>query len=93
MTFQIDAVREKFPALALTDKGRRRIYLDNPAGTQVPQAVADAVSRCLLTTNANLGGYLRNHDCRAGRRRRGASGHGRFPRCQEPCRKSSSAPT
>jgi cysteine desulfurase family protein (TIGR01976 family) len=58
MTFHIDAVRGKFPALALTDKGRRRIYLDNPAGTQVPQAVADAVSRCLLTTNANLGGFF-----------------------------------
>ncbi|QKD06525.1 cysteine desulfurase-like protein [Mesorhizobium loti R88b] len=58
MGFPIEAVRGKFPALSLTDKGRRRIYLDNPAGTQVPQAVADAVSRCLLTTNANLGGYF-----------------------------------
>ncbi|TGQ73044.1 MAG: cysteine desulfurase-like protein [Mesorhizobium sp.] len=58
MTFQIDEVRAKFPALALTDKGRRRIYLDNPAGTQVPQAVADAVAHCLLTTNANLGGFF-----------------------------------
>ena len=56
--FPIEAVRGKFPALSLADKGRRRIYLDNPAGTQVPQAVADAVSRCLLTTNANLGGYF-----------------------------------
>ncbi|MCZ8545295.1 cysteine desulfurase-like protein [Mesorhizobium qingshengii] len=56
--FPIEAVRGKFPALSLNDKGRRRIYLDNPAGTQVPQAVADAVSRCLLTTNANLGGYF-----------------------------------
>ncbi|ESY69562.1 MULTISPECIES: cysteine desulfurase-like protein [Mesorhizobium] len=56
--FPIEAVRARFPALFLTDKGRRRIYLDNPAGTQVPQAVADAVSRCLLTTNANLGGYF-----------------------------------
>jgi cysteine desulfurase family protein (TIGR01976 family) len=56
--FPIDAVRGKFPALSLTDKGRRRIYLDNPAGTQVSQAVADAVSRCLLTTNANLGGFF-----------------------------------
>lgn len=56
--FPIEAVRGRFPALSLTDKGRRRIYLDNPAGTQVPQAVADAVSRCLLTTNANLGGYF-----------------------------------
>ncbi|MER8729174.1 cysteine desulfurase-like protein [Mesorhizobium sp. M1227] len=58
MDFRIDAVRAKFPALSLTDKGRRRIYLDNPAGTQVPQAVGDAVSRCLLTTNANLGGFF-----------------------------------
>lgn len=58
MDSPVDAVREKFPALSLTDKGRRRIYLDNPAGTQVPQAVADAVSRCLLTANANLGGFF-----------------------------------
>ncbi|MER9434363.1 MULTISPECIES: cysteine desulfurase-like protein [unclassified Mesorhizobium] len=58
MNFPIELVRERFPALSLTDKGRRRIYLDNPAGTQVPQVVADAVSRCLLTTNANLGGYF-----------------------------------
>ncbi|MER8967551.1 cysteine desulfurase-like protein [Mesorhizobium sp. M0808] len=58
MDFRIDAVRAKFPALSLTDKSRRRIYLDNPAGSQVPQAVADAVSRCLLTTNANLGGFF-----------------------------------
>lgn len=56
MTFPIDSVRAQFPALALADAGHRRIYLDNPAGTQVPQGVADAVSRCLLTTNANLGG-------------------------------------
>lgn len=58
MTFSIEAVREKFPALSLTDKGRRRIYLDNPAGTQVPRTVGEAVSRCLLTTNANLGGFF-----------------------------------
>lgn len=58
MTFQIETVREKFPALSLTDNGRRRIYLDNPAGTQAPRAVADAVSRCLLATNANLGGFF-----------------------------------
>lgn len=58
MDFPIEAVRERFPALSLTDKGRRRIYLDNPAGTQVPRAVADAVSRCLLTANANLGGFF-----------------------------------
>jgi cysteine desulfurase family protein (TIGR01976 family) len=58
MTFPIDSVRDQFPALGLADAGRRRIYLDNPAGTQVPQAVADAVSSCLLGTNANLGGFF-----------------------------------
>ncbi|MBZ9841687.1 cysteine desulfurase-like protein [Mesorhizobium sp. CA5] len=56
--FPIEAVRGRFPALSLTDDGRRRIYLDNPAGTQVPLTVADAVSRCLLSTNANLGGFF-----------------------------------
>ncbi|BCM19841.1 cysteine desulfurase-like protein [Mesorhizobium sp. J8] len=56
--FPVEAVRGRFPALSLTDDGRRRIYLDNPAGTQVPLTVADAVSRCLLSTNANLGGFF-----------------------------------
>jgi cysteine desulfurase family protein (TIGR01976 family) len=58
MRFPIDTLRGEFPALARTDSGQRRIYLDNPAGTQVPRAVADAVARCLLETNANLGGYF-----------------------------------
>ena len=56
MSFNLDAVRAQFPALALTDNGRRRIYFDGPAGTQVPQSVADAMSRCLLEANANVGG-------------------------------------
>ena len=56
MPFDLDAVRAQFPALTLTDNGKRRIYFDNPAGTQVPRTVADAMSRCLLETNANAGG-------------------------------------
>jgi cysteine desulfurase family protein (TIGR01976 family) len=58
MTFPIERVRAEFPALAMTDRGRPRLYLDNPAGTQVPRRVADAVSQCLLETNANLGGHF-----------------------------------
>jgi len=58
MSFDLDAVRSQFPALALTDNGVRRIYFDNPAGTQVPMTVATAISDCLLTTNANLGGHF-----------------------------------
>jgi cysteine desulfurase family protein (TIGR01976 family) len=58
MAFDIDAVRAQFPALAISDDGRRRIYFDNPAGTQVPAAVAAAMSDCLLSSNANLGGHF-----------------------------------
>lgn len=58
MAFPIDHVRRQFPSLAAVNAGRRRIYLDNPAGTQVPAAVADAVHRCLIESNANLGGFF-----------------------------------
>jgi len=58
MSFDLEAIRSQFPGLALTDNGTRRIYLDNPAGTQVPVCVAAAVADCLMTKNANLGGYF-----------------------------------
>ncbi len=57
-SFPITAIREAFPALGLRDRDAARVYLDNPAGTQVPAAVADAIRRSLLETNANLGGYF-----------------------------------
>jgi cysteine desulfurase family protein (TIGR01976 family) len=59
MPYDLDAVRAQFPALGITDNGKRRIYFDNPAGTQVPRSVAEAMSRCLLETNANHDGYFR----------------------------------
>ena len=59
MAYDISTVRAQFPALAIQDDGLRRIYLDNPAGTQVPSMVAEAMSRCLLESNANGGGYFR----------------------------------
>jgi cysteine desulfurase family protein (TIGR01976 family) len=58
-TFPIDALRAAFPSLAAVDEGVPRTYLDNPAGTQVPQRVGDAAARTLLHGNANLGGYFR----------------------------------
>ncbi len=58
MPFNLDAVRAQFPALAIKDDGQRRIYFDNPAGTQVPVGVARAMSDCLLESSANLGGYF-----------------------------------
>lgn len=59
MQFDASAVREQFPSLSVTDDGVSRIYLDNPAGTQVPVSVAERMSDCLLFGNANIGGYFR----------------------------------
>ena len=58
MSFDNETIRSQFPALAVTDNGQRRIYFDNPAGTQVPQLVADRMTDCLLNRNANLGGHF-----------------------------------
>jgi cysteine desulfurase family protein (TIGR01976 family) len=50
-----DRVRPSFPALQRSHAGRPAAYFDGPGGTQVPQAVADAVARYLLHQNANDG--------------------------------------
>jgi cysteine desulfurase family protein (TIGR01976 family) len=58
---QIDLapLRVEFPALTQRDAGRPAVYFDGPGGTQVPQRVADAMTRYLLYTNANHGGPFR----------------------------------
>lgn len=56
MRYDLQAIRSRFPSLAIEDAGRPRIYFDNPAGTQVPQSVVDAMRDCLIEANANLGG-------------------------------------
>jgi cysteine desulfurase family protein (TIGR01976 family) len=56
--FPIDEIRMQFPALAIADDGRPRIYFDNPAGTQVPKPVIDRTIEALKDKNANLGGYF-----------------------------------
>jgi cysteine desulfurase family protein (TIGR01976 family) len=58
MTINIDRIRGQFPSLSETDAGKARVYFDNPAGTQVPQIVADRMSDCLLYRSANIGGYF-----------------------------------
>ena len=52
----IAAVRLQFPALARIIDGRHSVFFDGPAGSQVPQEVADAISDYLLHHNANHGG-------------------------------------
>jgi cysteine desulfurase family protein (TIGR01976 family) len=54
----LDTIRAQFPALAGTDEGKARIFFDNPAGTQVPSRVVDAMRDCLVDACANLGGYF-----------------------------------
>jgi cysteine desulfurase family protein (TIGR01976 family) len=54
----IDAIRAQFPSLDLKDEGQPRVYLDNPAGTQVPRQVIDRTVDTLTRHNANLGGYF-----------------------------------
>jgi cysteine desulfurase family protein (TIGR01976 family) len=48
----VHAVRARFPALSGTDAA----FLDGPAGSQVPRAVADAMRDQLLAGTANDGG-------------------------------------
>ncbi|MGZ8438905.1 MAG: aminotransferase class V-fold PLP-dependent enzyme, partial [Candidatus Limnocylindrales bacterium] len=55
-TFDVDALRAEFPALAREQDGRPAVFLDGPGGTQVPQRVIDAVVACYRDTNANAGG-------------------------------------
>jgi cysteine desulfurase family protein (TIGR01976 family) len=55
-TFDVDALRREFPALAREQDGRPAVFLDGPGGTQVPQRVIDAVSGYYRDMNANSGG-------------------------------------
>ncbi len=49
--FPVDLVRQQFPALAAPEA-----FLDNPAGTQVPRPVIEAVAAALGGAASNLGG-------------------------------------
>ncbi|HYK94768.1 MAG TPA: cysteine desulfurase-like protein [Candidatus Dormibacteraeota bacterium] len=57
-TFDVDAIRARFPALDLTHDGRPMAFFDGPGGTQVPDSVIDAVSRYYRESNANHGGLF-----------------------------------
>jgi cysteine desulfurase family protein (TIGR01976 family) len=54
--FPIDWCRQRFPALARRAGDRQAVFFDGPAGSQVPQAVIDAIGRYLVECNANHGG-------------------------------------
>ncbi len=53
MTRSLDAIRSDFPALDRREGPHAVAYFDGPGGTQVPRAVADAMTDYLLHHNAN----------------------------------------
>ena len=59
ISLEPNAVRGQFPSLHSKIDGITPVYFDNPAGTQVPQRVIDAVSGYYLNMNANQGGVFR----------------------------------
>lgn len=56
MAYDLASIRAAFPALARTQDGARVAYLDGPAGTQVPQAVIDAIAAVHAHGVSNQGG-------------------------------------
>ena len=55
-TFDVEIVRNKFPALQITDNNIPRIYLDNPGGTQICNSSIKYMKDYLIHNNANRGG-------------------------------------
>ena len=53
-----DNIRAQFPALSRRVNDKPCIYLDGPAGTQVPISVIDGISDYYKTSNANTHGHF-----------------------------------
>ena len=54
--FDVEALRARFPALAIEQDGMPVALFDGPGGTQVPDSVIEAVARYYRTSNANHDG-------------------------------------
>ena len=54
--FDVEALRARFPALAIVQDGRPVALFDGPGGTQVTDTVIEAVARYYRESNANHGG-------------------------------------
>jgi cysteine desulfurase family protein (TIGR01976 family) len=57
-TFDVQAVREQFPALGRTYNGRSVVYFDGPGGSQAARQAIDAMSRYMERGGANLHGVF-----------------------------------
>lgn len=54
--FDVDYVRDQFPALSRSVNGNPAAFFDGPGGSQVPRRVVDAMEDYLFYHNANAGG-------------------------------------
>jgi cysteine desulfurase family protein (TIGR01976 family) len=57
-TFDVQAVREQFPALDRTYRGRGVVYFDGPGGSQVARQAIEAISGYMERGGANLHGVF-----------------------------------
>lgn len=54
----LERLRQQMPALHADQAGRKRIFLDAPSGTQMPQPVLDAMTGYISRGMANRGGVF-----------------------------------
>jgi cysteine desulfurase family protein (TIGR01976 family) len=54
--FDVASCSRQFPSLSREADGKRVVYFDGPAGSQVPRGVIEAISNYMLHCNANHGG-------------------------------------
>jgi cysteine desulfurase/selenocysteine lyase len=52
--YDVERIREDFPILRRTARGKKLVYLDNAATTQKPQAVIDRIVRYYSEENSNV---------------------------------------
>src|ERR1700730_5698351 len=52
--YDVDRIREDFPALAMQVYGKPLVYLDNAASAQKPRAVLDRIEHAYTTEYANV---------------------------------------
>ena len=58
-----ESIRSQFPSLSRKVNNEPLIFIDGPAGTQVPQTVIDAISHYYCNSNANThGAFVTTHE-------------------------------
>jgi cysteine desulfurase family protein (TIGR01976 family) len=62
-TIDSQFIRNQFPSLQRKHNNQPMVFLDGPAGTQVPQSVIDAITQYYKTSNANThGAFITTHE-------------------------------